>query len=59
MKKVATRQFLIVTAIYIFIGLFGYFNFPTPDPDGKQLLQMYDPAKQIPALIVKIFPFNP
>jgi amino acid permease len=54
MKKVATRQFLIVTAIYIFIGLFGYFNFPTPDPDGKQLLQMYDPAKQIPALIAII-----
>lgn len=52
MKKVVTRQFLLVTCIYIFIGLFGYFNFPVlPANSNKTLLQMYDPAKQIPALI--------
>lgn len=52
MKKVVTRQFLLVTCIYIFIGLFGYFNFPVlQDGSNKTLLQMYDPAKQIPALI--------
>ena len=28
MKKVITRQFLLVSTIYLFIGIFGYINWP-------------------------------
>lgn len=51
MKKVVMRQFLIVTGIYILIGLFGYFNYPDYDPEDRNILQFYDPTKQYPALV--------
>ena len=47
------RQFLIVTGIYILIGLFGYFNYPDYDPEDKNILQFYDPTTQYPALVVR------
>lgn len=51
MKKVVTRQFLLVTGIYIFIGLFGYFNYPQIKYNDMDLLPLYNPNKNIPALI--------
>jgi len=51
MKKVTTRQFLIVTTIYIMIGLFGYFNYPLKPAEDLNILQMYNPATHYSALI--------
>lgn len=58
MKKVVTRQFILVTGIYIFIGLFGYFNYPQNPTTDKNILQMYDPithkAAQIGVILLTV-----
>lgn len=55
MKKVVTRQFLIVTTLYILIGFFGYLNWPvlTSDMTGN-LLTFYAPTTHVPALVAVI-----
>jgi len=54
MKKVVTRQFLLVTSIYIFIGLFGYFNYPLTPKHDLNILQMLEPQTHYAALIAII-----
>lgn len=52
MKKVITRQFLIVTACYMLIGVFGYFNWPVlTDAMTGNILTFYDPMTHFAALI--------
>ena len=53
MKKVITRQFLIVTTIYLFLGIFGYINWPelTPEMKNGNLLSYYKPKSNISVLV--------